>query len=193
MISYLIGTPILERDALTMLVGGVGYGVRVHQKCQKLAALAAKTNQQFELFIYTHVREDVLELFGFSTRQERELFLLLIDVSGVGPKTALLILQTGSAQVVEAVQQADASFFAAVPRVGKKLAQKIIIDLRTKLGALKELDLGPVSPQHQEVALALQTLGFSEREIHQALENIQIENLTVSEAITMTIKEIGKK
>jgi holliday junction DNA helicase RuvA len=118
---------------------------------------------------------------------------ILISVSGVGPKTGLAILNFGASEIIEAVQQADTSFFAAVPRVGKKLAQKIIIELRTKLGALKELDLGPVSPQRQEVLLALQSLGFDERSVHQVLQEISVEEMSLSEAVKTAIQLLGKK
>jgi Holliday junction DNA helicase RuvA len=189
MISYLTGKPIVERDSLTILVGGVGYGVHVTEKVRAAAAL--KT--ELELFIYTHVREEALDLYGFESRTERDLFLLLISVSGIGPKTALGILQYPSEQISQAVQEANVGFFAAVPRVGKKMAQKIIIELRSKLGALKELDLGPVSPKKQEIILALQSLGFDENAIYSVLQDIDTENLETSIAITQAIQKMGKK
>src|SRR5258708_6252327 len=107
MISYLIGQPILEKDFVTILVNGVGYSVRVTAKT--LSELFAPVGElqdlvppkPVELFIYTHVKEEALELFGFQTRSDRELFLLLIDVSGVGPKTALNILNCGTARIID--------------------------------------------------------------------------------------------
>jgi holliday junction DNA helicase RuvA len=188
MISYLVGQPILEKDFVTILVQGVGYGVRVTTKT--MAEIVQLS--QVELYIYTHVKEEALELFGFQNKSDRELFLLLIDVSGVGPKTALNILNYGSGQIIQAVQQADVGLFASVPRVGKKLAQKIIIDLRTKLGSLKELNLAPTSVQYQEVVLALQSLGFEERSINTVLEQVDVENLPIGEAVKMAVKELGK-
>jgi len=189
MISYLVGTPILEKDFVTILVNGVGYGVRLTQKTTAEVMQLPKV----ELFIYTHVKEEALELFGFSTRSDRDLFLLLISVSGVGPKTALNILNCGGTQIIHAVQQADVAFFSSVPRVGKKVAQKIIIDLRTKLGALKELNLAPMSVQYQEAVLALQSLGFDETLITTALEKIDVENLPIATVITLAVKDLGKQ
>src|SRR5258708_6371808 len=150
MISYLMGKPVFEKDFVTILVGGVGYAVRVTDDCRQ----SLQGREEAELFIYTHVREEALELYGFAQRSERDLFLLLLGVSGVGPKTALGILHFQPNQIITAVQNAEVSLFTSVPRVGKKLAQKIIIDLRSKLGALKELDLGPLSGERQEVVLA---------------------------------------
>jgi holliday junction DNA helicase RuvA len=188
MISYLVGRPFVEKDFVTILCGQVGYAVRVTDEVK----LQLLEKDQVELFIYTHVREDLLELFGFIDRNDRELFLLLIGVSGVGPKTALQILNVGASQIVDAVQQANTHVFAAVPRVGKKLAQKIIIDLRTKLGALKELDIGPVSAERQEVILALQALGFDESHILRALQDVNVEEMPISDAIKTGIQLLGK-
>jgi Holliday junction DNA helicase RuvA len=189
MISLLIGQPIIEKDFLTVLCGQVGYAVKV------TTAVMAEAARQSEvkLHIYTHVKEEALELYGFSTTSDREMFLLLISVSGVGPKTAMHILDSGASQIVEAVQQANVSFFSATPRVGKKLAQKIIIDLRTKLGSMKELDLKPLSPERQEVTLALQTLGFDEQAIVEAVKLVDVEALTSGEAVKQAIKLISKR
>jgi Holliday junction DNA helicase RuvA len=189
MISYLVGQPIQEKDFLTILVNGVGYGVRVTQKT--MADVAHQP--QAELYIYTHVKEEALELYGFPNRSDRELFLLLIDVSGVGPKTALNILNFGADQIVNAVQQANVSLFSGIPRIGKKLAQKIIIDLRTKLGAMKELNLAPRSVQYQEVTLALQTLGFAESSITAVLDTLDVENEPIASVMKTAVKELGKQ
>jgi len=187
MISYLIGQPIIEKDFLTVLCGQVGYAVKVTTAV--LAEAAGQT--EIRLHIYTHVKEEALELYGFSTSADREMFLLLISVSGVGPKTAIHILNSGSNQIVEAVQQANVSFFSTTPRVGKKLAQKIIIDLRSKLGSMKELDLAPLSPQRQEVSMALQTLGFEEQAIVEAVKQVDVEAVSSGEAVKQAIKIIS--
>ncbi len=189
MISYLIGKPLLEKDSVTILTHGVGYGVRATAKT--LSSLLELS--EVELYIYTHVKEEALELYGFREKSERELFLLLLSVSGIGPKTALGILNFPTSQIIEAVQQADTALFTSVPRVGKKLAQKIIIDLRTQLGALKELDLTPLTPDRQAVFEALQSLGFADSSIHQVMNQVPVEKLTISEAITLAIRELGKK
>ena len=188
MISFLRGEPIIEKEFVTILVGGVGYAVRVTELTrQQLTAQAMA-----ELYIYTHVREEALELYGFPTKPERDLFLLLLSVSGVGPKTALGILNFETGKIISSIQNADITLFAQVPRVGKKLAQKIIIELRSKLGALKELDLAPISPQRQEVMLALQSLGFAEPAIEQVIHTIEVEEISLSEAVRLAIQELGK-
>jgi Holliday junction DNA helicase RuvA len=188
MISYLQGKPLAEDDGLTILVQGVGYAVRVTQSSRQKAL----TLPEVQLHIYTHVREDVLELYGFFDRSERQLFLLLISVSGIGPKTALNIVEQGAQKLVAAVQDADVTFFSAIPRVGKKLAQKIIIELRGKLGAIKELDLTPLSAHHTEVIGALEALGFDERSVHLALSQLNVEELSLSDAVTQALKLLGR-
>ena len=142
-------------------VNGVGYGVLANAGTLQTAG----SLDEISLNIYTHVREDRIELYGFSSPQEQMLFELLISVSGVGPKTALAITEKGSQALVEAIQQADVRFFTKVPRVGKKSAQKIIIELKSKLGGLKDLDLKPLAGKNQDVSEALQSLGFAEEEI----------------------------
>jgi holliday junction DNA helicase RuvA len=189
MISYLIGKPLLEKDLVTILVGGVGYAVRVTDGCRVDLA----SQNEAELYIYTHVREEALELYGFGNINDRELFLLLLGVSGVGPKTALQIVNLGATKIIDGVQQANTHLFSSVPRVGKKLAQKIIIDLRAKLGSLKELDIGPLSPQREEVTLALQSLGFADEIIQNVLEQIDVEAVTTAEAVKQAIKLAGQK
>jgi holliday junction DNA helicase RuvA len=121
------------------------------------------------------------------------LFQLVLTVSGVGPKTALAIVNGGVEKLISAVQEANLSFFTAVPRVGKKLAQKIIIELKSKLGGLKELNLATLSPKRQDVYDALLGLGFDDQSINFALEKIDIESLDLAVAIKQALKIAGGK
>lgn len=171
MIAQLTGKPIVQNNQLIIDVAGVGYGVLVSaQTLAKVQGQALVT-----LSIYTHVKEDVLELFGFLNPADKKLFELLLSVNGVGPKTALSISQFGATAITEAVQQANVSFFTKIPRVGKKVAQKIIIELKSKLGSLKELELGGITdPKQKEVIEALLALGFDEQEAYHKLEKLDI-------------------
>lgn len=188
MISYLVGKPIVEKNSITLLVGGVGYDV--HASGSLLSK--ASTLEELELFIYTHVKEDRLELYGFENKQQKELFLLLISVSGVGPSTALSITDNSASEIVDAVQNAQTAFFSAVPRVGKKLAQKIIIELSSKLGELKSLDLGPESTNRTEVREALMSLGFAENSLELILQQIEIDDQPIEVSIKQGLKLLGK-
>lgn len=188
MIGFLKGTPHLFGADLIIDVHGVGYQVTV--TATLLAEIAHLA--EAEVFIYTHVREEVLELYGFRTTEEKRLFLLLLDVSGIGPRTALAITEHSPQSIITAVQQADSRFFSSIPRVGKKVAQKIIIDLKSKLGSLKELDLGPTSSQEQEIVTALASLGFAEEDVLEILREEDYSAVSLEESIKRIIQKLGK-
>jgi holliday junction DNA helicase RuvA len=186
MISYLRGKPQIYTNKIIIEVNGVGYGVFTSNKIIQ----QSQEKSELELFIYTHVKEDRLELYGFLTIQEQQLFELILSISGIGPATALAIMDKDPDQLVTAVQEANVAFFKAVPRVGKKMAQKIIIDLGGKLGKLKELNLAPLNPKQQTVADALLSLGWDEDSVQQAIEQIDLEQLSVQAAIKQALKKM---
>ncbi len=189
MIAFLSGQPVVNGKSVMILVNGVGYGVNVGAlTLTKLINLS-----QIDIHIHTHVREDKLELYGFLTTFEKDVFRLLIDVSGVGPKTGQNIIDGRANEVVLAVQNADISFFSSVPRVGKKLAQKIIIELRGKLGELKTLNLGPSTQKEQEIVEALVALGFNEQLVLEKMQEIAITDLELETALKEIIKLLSKK
>jgi len=185
MIAYLQGQAIPKSDHLILLTGGVGYFVSVGKKL--LHSLPAQATE-VGLYIYSHIKEDRFELYGFKSEEELAIFKLLIAISGVGPKTALALADAGTKQLIDAVQQAQTSFFTSVPRVGKKLAQKIIIELKSKLGSLQELNLSTLSPKAQDVMDALLGLGFEENFISNSLANLDLENIDLQVAIKTVIK-----
>ncbi|HOI05374.1 MAG TPA: Holliday junction branch migration protein RuvA [Candidatus Woesebacteria bacterium] len=193
MIAYLKGPVMVKDHYLIICCGGVGYQVYAPSKFLHSAVAAEIAGDELEAHIYTHVREDKLELYGFAQEQDLALFQLVLTVSGVGPKTALAIVDGGADQLITAVQEANLSFFTAVPRVGKKLAQKIVIELKSKLGSLKELNLATLSPKRQDVYDALLGLGFADGEINLALEKVDVDNLDLAEAIKQALKIAGGK
>lgn len=193
MISTLTGTPTFYGNQLVMVCGGVGYGVAVNETtAYTLRTAIPPTTDQITLFIHTHVREDALELFGFATPEEKHLFETLLTVSGVGPKTALVITSASINEIRKAVDEGDVTFFSAFPRVGKKLAQKIIIELKSKLGSLEDLDLSESKGQGVEVRQALETLGYADHEIRKALREVDVETLSLQEAIKASIRILSK-
>lgn len=185
MIAYLQGQALVKKDHLIVLTAGVGYLVTVGHKF--LSSLS-QDGLEVALYIYSHIKEDRFELYGFQTEEELEIFKLLIAISGVGPKTAIALADAGIEQLIDAVQQAQTSFFTSVPRVGKKLAQKIIIELKSKLGSLKELNLSTLSPKAQDVMDALLSLGFEENTIQTSLATLDLENMDLQVAIKTVIK-----
>lgn len=123
-----------ETEYLVLDVGGVGYRVFC---ANPYAVLGSESGQLVTMFIHHHVREDAILLFGFSTREEQGLFRKLLEVSGIGPKVAIGILAAGRPEaVVTAIYQEDLTFLMKLPGIGKKTAQRIILDLKDKLADL---------------------------------------------------------
>ena len=178
MIYYLNGpVTILEPGLAVVECGGVGYGCRI----TAFTAGQLKLNQNTRLYITESIREDAHDLYGFSSREEQRCYELLTSVNGVGPKAAMSILASGPQNFTLAVMTGDEKMLTAAQGVGKKIAQRIILELKEKIGgASMELDFtaGPVSaaPQQQGNAAlanaALQELGYSPAEIAQALKGV---------------------
>jgi holliday junction DNA helicase RuvA len=191
MIGYLKGTPKYSDIGLLIVTSdGVGYEVLVTQT----TASSLVTEPTAELYVHTHVKEDALELFGFRSVEERALFKQLIGISGVGPRTGLGLIELSPSRVISAVQNADVGILSSVPRVGKKLAQKIIIELKSKLGSLQELNLGPKSGKEQDVYDALLALGFSENVVTKAFTQLDFtSDLDTPELIKQALKLLKEK
>lgn len=191
MIGLLKGkTEFIDGSYAIVDVGGVGYRVLVTNDILSKIEIG----KEIKLFTYTYVRDDTLDLFGFSSIDDLKLFEQLISVSGVGPKTAVSIFSIGNrSTIIEAVVKGDVSFFIAVPRLGKKNAQKIIIELKSKLGSLEELDLSQeVDERAKEVLGVLKSFGFSSNEAREALKNIDKKVESVEEKIRLALKYLGK-
>jgi holliday junction DNA helicase RuvA len=172
MIARLTGRPAGVRgDALVLDVGGVGYLVQATQSAFRKAQGA----DEVVLEVYTHVREDALQLFGFAEPSERELFEHLLSVSGVGPRVALAIVSgSAPADLVRAIALEDTDQFVAIPGIGKKTAQRVVLELREKLGAETAAAVEARSGSAPELVArdALVELGFSVVEAERALDGI---------------------
>lgn len=189
MIGFLSGTIYSKsNEQIILFVSGVGYLATVPSNY--LSQL--KVSQQAELFIYTHVREDTLDLYGFFTQDELELFKLVLTVSGIGPKTALLVIDKGVGKVEKAIKDADTNFFTTVPRLGHKNAQKIIIELKNKLGGLKELDLTSENEESSQAIEALRNLGYTRQEAMQAIQALPSSEKTLEQKISYALRQLGK-
>jgi holliday junction DNA helicase RuvA len=160
----------INQDNLVVVLGGIGLQVFVP------APFAASLNINQEIFLYTHllVREDSLTLYGFESRLDREMFILLLAVNGVGPKLALAILSTLSTDTIrQAVYQEQVEVLNRVPGVGKKTAQKILLHLQDRIS--KDTSIQPMdisSDIDSEVLAALTSLGYSVVEAQSALQSI---------------------
>lgn len=196
MISYLVGEPLVfDEQLIIKTASGVGYRVYVGPKMFGQILNAINSGQKIiELFIYSHIREDRFELYGVAGAGELKIMELLLSVSGLGPKIATVMLDAGGQAVIQAIQQADLGFFITLPRVGKKLAQKIIIELKNKVGGLAELDLAPKSQNYQDVAAGLTSLGFGENQIEMVLREFgnEIETKSTAEILKIAIQKLNQ-
>ena len=174
MLYYVSGeVTVLEPGLAVIDCGGVGYGCRV----TAYTAAQLKMNQRARLYITESIREDAFDLYGFISREEQRCYELLTSVSGVGPKAAISILSAGPQNFTLAVMAGDEKLLTAAQGVGKKLAQRIILELKDKMGGAAELDFSgptvsaPVAAGNLALATAaLQELGYSAAEVHQALK-----------------------
>ena len=176
MIAHVRGE-IVEKygDVLVVDIGGVGYEVHVPLGDYESLTLGDST----KLYTYHHVREQAEELFGFSTLAAKKIFELLITVQGVGPKAALAILSLGSAeQVRNAIAQSDAGYITKASGVGKKTAERVVVDLSDKVGLPTQLTSSTTNPVQtefdttDEALEALMALGYTLADASKALEGI---------------------
>lgn len=177
MLYYVSGTvTVLEPGLAVIDCNGVGYGCRV----TAYTAAQLKLNQSAKLYITESIREDAFDLYGFSSREEQRCYALLTTVTGVGPKAAMAILSSGPQNFTLAVMTGDEKLLTAAQGIGKKIAQRIILELKDKVGGSSEtLDFStgvtaaPVQSGHAAMAqAALQELGYSPAEIATALKGV---------------------
>ena len=199
MLYYVSGpVTVLEPGLAVIDCGGVGYGCRV----TAYTAGQLKLNQPAKLFITESIREDAFDLYGFCSREEQRCYELLTTVNGVGPKAAMAILSAGPQNFTLAVMTGDEKLLTAAQGVGKKLAQRIILELKDKMGGSNvELDFSGgasavVMPQTgNNVSLAtaaLQELGYSAAEIHTALKGAD-PNATTEDLVRHALRAMVMK
>ena len=199
MIYYVSGpVTILEPGLAVVDCGGVGYGCRV----TAYTAAQLKLNQNARLYVTESIREDAHDLYGFISREEQRCYELLVSVNGVGPKAAMAILSAGGPQnFTLAVMTGNDKMLTAAQGVGKKIAQRIILELKDKIGgASAELDFsaGPAAAPVQSgnnAALAhaaLQELGYSAAEINMALKGVDA-SATTEEMVRYALRQMVMK
>ncbi len=171
-------------------VGGVGYAV--HVSAGTVAALARSKNDA-TLLIHTAVREDAFDLYGFETEEELVFFKQLLSVSGIGPKSALGILNAADVSSLRrSIAQGDTTALTKVFGVGKKSAERIVVELRDKLA--KEAGSGEPIGGNAEVMDALLALGYRAEEVRQVLKEIDIaKDASVTERISAALKYLGSR
>ena len=198
MLYYVSGTvSVLEPSLAVIDCGGVGYGCRV----TGYTAAQLKLGSAAKLYITESIREDAFDLYGFSSREEQRCYELLTTVNGVGPKAAMAILSAGPQNFTLAVMTGDEKLLTAAQGVGKKTAQRIILELKDKIGGSSvELDFSgpavstaPAAGNNAATATAaLQELGYSAAEIHTALKGVD-PNATAEEMIRYALRAMVMK
>ena len=199
MLYYVSGAvTVLEPGLAVIDCGGVGYGCRV----TAYTAAQLKLNQNAKLFITESIHEDAFDLYGFISREEQRCYELLTSVNGVGPKAAISILSAGPQNFTLAVMTGDEKLLTAAQGVGKKLAQRIILELKDKMGgSATEIDFSagvsaaaPVQAGNNAAlaTAALQELGYSAAEIHSALKGVD-PNATTEEMVRFALRAMVMK
>ena len=200
MFYYLRGeVALIDLGMVVLDCGGVGF--TVNTTTNTISKL--KLGEEARLFTHCSIREDAFDIYGFYTRQELDTFKLLIAINGVGPKAALAILSSVSPDGLQmAVVTQNEKMLTAAPGVGKKIAQRILLELKDKLGAITELDLrdsdpvtiAPIGPGSKaaEAVQALQALGYDQSTITGIMKGIDTEHLEVQDIIKQALRATVK-
>ena len=202
MYYYVSGTVAHVEPYLAVIdCGGVGYACRT----TTYTLSQIKKGDKAKLFTYLSVREDAMDLYGFASQEELKLFRQLISVSGIGPKAALGILSSSSpANLAMSIITGDEKALTAAQGVGKKIAQRVILELKDKLAKGQAISASgenisvpavTIIPQNKlsEASAALAVLGYSQAEINVALKGIDLENLPLEQIIRLALKNMLKK
>ena len=188
MIASLTGQ-VTRKDGrgIVLEVGGVGYRLRLIKEHEGKLTVGAKTS----LLTYLAVRENALDLYGFETAETLDYFELLLTVPGIGPKSALTILSLAAPEVLRrAILADDTTYLTRISGIGRKSAEKIIVTLKDKLGALEEGESG-LGSQEVEAMEALQSLGYTLAEARSALKKISPELTDTGDKVKAALKLLG--
>lgn len=190
MIGSIRGKIILKSDkSVVVETGGVGYKIEVAPYL--LSEIAIKENEEVFLFIHTHVREDALSLYGFKDKEDLRFFEMLIGISGIGPKGALNILSIAPVKtLIQAISSGDLAYLTKVSGIGRKTAEKILLELKDKF---TDSDMSSSSLRSEtDVLEALKALGYSQYEARETLKDIPA-NLDINSKIKEALKILGNR
>lgn len=187
MYDYIKGTITnIEPNTITLECFGIGYMLKTPNPYN------FKINDQYQMYIYQHVREDLIELYGFSTILERVMFIKLINVKGLGPKGALAILAASNvSEIVSSIENGDSSYFRRFPGIGTKVSQQIILDLKGKLNF--EKNVSSTDEDLNNLISALQALGYNSSEIKSITKEFKVSDYeTLGDAVKAALKRLIK-
>jgi holliday junction DNA helicase RuvA len=184
---------LIDLDLKRAVVDVNGVGYKIYISGETVEYLSGNTGKEVTLHTYLAVRENALDLYGFKDEASLNMFELLITVSGVGPKSALAILNVASPKVIEeAVIEEDTSYLTKVSGIGKKSAEKIVLELKGKFKGLESL-IGEKKDVSKEALVidALKTLGYDERTARDAVKKMS-KDMSTEEMIKKALREIGQ-
>ena len=188
MIAYLKGK-IIQKNKQSLVLANefIGYEVHISKPLHEQSELG----KELELFIYTKVREDEISLFGFADTDEMQFFKDLISVNGIGPKIGLEILSNNIEQTKTAIIQENAAFLSKIPGIGKKTAERLIVELKNKVTPKNISNLPTaLESQFEEVVGALSSLGYQRGEIYRVLKTVPEDVTSNEEIITFFLRHI---
>ena len=182
MYSYIKGiVTLIESNYIVLDNNGIGYLIYTPNP------YSFKENEETLVWIYQNIREDEMTLYGFKTKEEKDLFLKLIEVKGLGCKMALPMLATGSISgIVDAIERENILYLKKFPKIGDKVARQIILDLKGKLVNKEES-----SKVNEELVLALNALGYKNSDINKVVKNVP-SNLKIEDQIKEALKLLLK-
>ena len=191
MIGFLDGTVFdASVDHFILSVNGVGYDILA--SAQTLADVHVMIGQNLKVWIHSHVREDALQLFGFLTKPEKEFFLNLLKVNGVGPKMALSIMSGARLnQIQDWIENSDAKALSSLPKVGKKTAEQIILSLQGKLVRIESKSKGTtkINETQRQISSALVNLGFKNQIVDQFISSLE-NSITLEDGVRQGLQKL---
>lgn len=194
MIGFLEGIVFdVTADSFILNVNGVGYDISA--SAQTLADVQVLFGQNLKVWIYTHVREDAFQLFGFLMRPEKEFFIQLLKVNGVGPKSALSVMSGAPvSQIQDWIESSDAKALSSLPKLGKKTAEQIILTLQGKLvrveAPIGKAKTSKLSETHRQISSALINLGFKNQNVDQFVATLS-SSITIEEGVREGLRKLS--
>lgn len=190
MIAKIKGKIEYRKDKFVVVdVNGIGY--KVHLTTYALGKIAGIEDVDF--FVYTAIREDAMDLFGFLTMEELDMFELLISISGIGPKAGLGILSIATPNTIKtAILNEDSSILTKVSGIGKKTAERVILELRNKVGAMTEGEKDETVSDADAIE-ALMSMGYSTAEARDALKMVPKDIVDIGQRVSGALRNLGKK
>lgn len=180
MYGYIKGiVTIIESNYIVLDNNGIGYLIYTSNP------YSFNINDEYKVYVYQNVKEDEISLYGFKEKEEKDLFMKLIDVKGLGPKMALGIIAGNTNDVISAIERGDINYLKKFPKVGDKVARQIVLDLKGKL-----IDSETNVKTNEELVEALEALGYKKQDIKKVIPNIKSEKIEdqIKEALKLLLK-----